>query len=139
MATSTITEAQAFKTLAHFPHTGFIARIKHIRAEHNLGLGDAKTFVEAFRDKQVPMAVEIISESPGLRSPAFPILPAFHFPENLAVSVHRKELKVATAHLAKKLGKLKLDKDAPDGMSASTAINLQNQLVSYLMRVAETL
>ena len=130
---ATVTKEAAFNVISKYPYRDSLERVKHLRATFTgLDLFPAVGFVEAFDKEGFPMQVEFIADSPKRRSPTFPKLAGFEFPDQLALGYHQKDLKAAAGHLAGKLEVLDLHVDAPDPMCATPGAILQAEMVKLL-------
>jgi hypothetical protein len=130
---STVTQEAAFDALAAFPYRDKLERIKRLRATFpGMGLTPAIEFFDAFVAAGSPMKVDFIADSPNRKSPTFPGLAGFEFPDHLARNYHQKEMKAAAGHLASELAAIDLTADAPDLMCAAPAFGLRAEMVKLL-------
>ncbi len=127
------TKEAAFHVLSTYPYRDRMERIRHLRATFvGLELFPAVSFVEDFAAEGFPMAVEFISDSPKRRSPDFPKLAGFEFPDSLACGHYQKDLKSATSQLATEMEGISLKADVP-------ASGLRAGLVKHLREWSESL
>jgi hypothetical protein len=138
------TQDQANAILIQFPYDGMISRIKHLREDSSLGLAEAKTFTENFRDLiaagKIKMAVRIEGSDPGRLDPnRVASLRPFHVSTTFLQNHSRDEVREAVALLGESLSKVKIPGKAPgEKVKATHATVLLGELVEYLTGTALT-
>ena len=134
------TREAAFHVLSTYPYRDKMERIRHLRATfQGLELFPAVSFVEDFAAEGFPMAVEFISDSPKRRSPAFPKLAGFEFPDSLACGHYQKDLKAATSQLAAEMEGLNLQAGAADPACDGPASSLRAEMAKHLREWSNSL